>query len=89
MDFEWDDAKSERCHRERGFSFADILPAFIDPLRKIEVDHRVDYREVRFRLYGHVAGRLYVIAYTKRAGAIRIISAHKANARERRKYGSG
>ncbi len=89
MDFEWDKAKSERCRRERGFSFADVLPAFIDPSRKIEVDNRVDYRETRLRLYGHVAGRLYVIVYTERGGVIRIISAHKANARERKKHGGG
>jgi uncharacterized DUF497 family protein len=29
--FEWDDAKNDRCVRDRGFGFADILPAFLDP----------------------------------------------------------
>src|SRR5438045_2370699 len=28
---EWDDAKNDRCVRDRGFGFADILPAFLDP----------------------------------------------------------
>ena len=32
-------------------------------------------------------GRLLVVAYTWRAGTIRIISARKANRRERREYG--
>jgi uncharacterized DUF497 family protein len=45
-------------------------------------------REERFRLYGRVAGRLFVIAYTRRETATRIISARKANARERDRYGA-
>jgi putative transcriptional regulator len=63
---EWDDAKNDRCVRERGFGFADILPAFLDPNRRVEGDGRRDYGEERFRLYGRVAGRLFVIAYTRR-----------------------
>jgi uncharacterized protein len=86
--FEWDDAKSERCVRERGFSFADILPAFLDPNSRVERDDRRDYGEERLRLYGRVAGRLFVIAYTRRETAIRIISARRANARERDRYGA-
>ena len=85
--FEWDDAKSERCVRDRGFGFADILPAFLDPNRRVERDDRRDYGEARFRLYGRVAGRLLVIAYTRRGMVMRIISARKANARERDRYG--
>ena len=74
--------------RERGFGFADILPAFVDPHRLVERDDRQDYGEERFRLYGRVAGRLFVIAYTRRETATRIISARKANARERDRYGA-
>lgn len=86
--FEWDDAKNNRCLRDRGFAFADILPAFLDPNRRVERDDRRDYGEKRFRLYGRVAGRLFVIAYTRRETALRIISARKANARERERYGA-
>ena len=87
--FEWDDAKSERCLRERGFGFADILPAFADPDRRVEHDDRRDYGEDRFRLYGRVAGRLFVIVYAKRGAVARIISARKGNAREGTWYGEG
>jgi uncharacterized DUF497 family protein len=83
--FEWDDAKNDRCVRGRGFGFADILPAFLDPNRRVERDDRRDYG---FRLYGHVEGRLFAIAYTRRETATRIISARKANARERDRYGA-
>jgi uncharacterized DUF497 family protein len=86
--FEWDDAKNDRCVRERGFGFADILPAFLDPNRRMERDDRRDYGEERFRLYGRVAGRLFVIACTRRGIMTRIISAPKANASERDWYGA-
>jgi uncharacterized DUF497 family protein len=89
MEFEWDQAKSERNRRERGFAFADIISAFTDPHRHIEPDDRFDYGEPRFRLYGRVAGRLFVITYTDRAETRRIISARKANDRERKRYGQG
>ena len=85
--FEWDHAKSDRCVQERGFGFADILPAFLDPNRRVERDDRREYGEERFRLYGRVAGRLFVITYTRRERATRVISARKANARERGRYG--
>ena len=87
MEFDWDEAKSDRCLQERGFSFADVIPAFADPDRRVEVDDRRDYGETRYTLYGRVAGRLFVIAYTIRGGGHRIISARKANARETRRYG--
>jgi uncharacterized DUF497 family protein len=86
--FEWDDAENDRCVRDRWFGFADILPAFLDPNRRVERDARRDYSEERFRLYGRVAGRLFVIAYTRRETVTRIISAHKVNARERERYGA-
>jgi hypothetical protein len=86
--FKWDDAKNDRCVRDRGFGFADILPAFLDPNRRVERDLRRDYGEERFRLYSRAAGRLFVIAYTRRGMVTRIISARKANARERERYGA-
>ena len=71
-----------------GSVFADILPAFLDPNRRGERDVRRDYGEERFRLYGRVAGRLFVIAYRRREMVTRIISVRKANARERQRYGA-
>lgn len=82
MEFEWDDNKSQACFIQRGFDFAYVIKAFFDPARVIEPDNRRDYGEKRYRLFGHVDGRLFVIVYTPRNGCIRIISAHKANKRE-------
>jgi uncharacterized DUF497 family protein len=87
MSFGWNEAKSERCLRERGFSFAFVVPAFADPDRRVEIDDRRNYGETRYRLYGRIAGRLFVVVYTMRGRMTWIISARKANARERRRYG--
>jgi len=51
VEFELDPAKSERCLRQRGFSFADVLPAFIDPVHWIEPDLRFDYGGDRYQLF--------------------------------------
>lgn len=82
MEFEWDEAKSQVCFEQRGFDFAYVVRAFFDPCRIIEPDTRHDYGEDRYRLFGYIRGRLYVVIYTLRVGSIRIISAHKANRRE-------
>jgi hypothetical protein len=55
--------------------------------RHVEVDERWHYGEVRYRLYGRIGSRLFVVVYTVRGHAVRIISARKANARERRRHG--
>ena len=57
--FAWNEAKSERCRLERGFSFAFVIPAFGDPDRRIEIDDRRNYGETRYRPYGRIAGRLF------------------------------
>ena len=58
--FAWDEGKSERCLRERGFSFDFVVPAFADPDRQGEIDDRWHHGEKRYRLYGRIEGRLFV-----------------------------
>jgi len=70
----------------RRFNFDYVARAFFDPLRLVELDARHDYGEVRYRLMGKIEERLYVVVYTLRPDAIRIISARKANQREVRHY---
>ena len=86
MDFEWDDDKSEACFAQRGFDFAYAAHAFFDPNRTIQADARRDHGEERYRLSGRIEGRLYVVVYTVRGAAIRIISARKANQRENQQH---
>ena len=56
--------------------------AFLDPHRIVAQDRRWDYGEDRYRLLGTVDGRAYLLVYTVRGSAIRIISARKANPKE-------
>ena len=45
-----------------------------------------DYGEDRYRLLGAIEGRVFVMIYTVRGSALRIISARKANRKEIREY---
>ncbi len=82
MELEWDEAKSQACFLDRGFDFAYAAKAFFDPLRHIRADLRRSYGEARFHLYGRIESRVFVLVYTQRGNATRIISARKANSRE-------
>lgn len=86
MHFEWDDAKSDACFAERGFDFAYAAQAFFDPGRLIQPDVRHGYGEERYQLMGKIEQRLFVLVYTPRHDALRIISARKANHREVKHY---
>ncbi len=86
MDFQWYEDKSTACFRVRGFDFAYAASAFADPDRIIRQDNRFNYGEVRYQLIGRIEGRLYVLIYTPRHNASRIISARKANPREVKRY---
>ena len=85
MHFEWDDSKSETCFRQRGFDFAYAARAFFDPNRLVQADNRRCYGD-RYQLMGMIQQRLFVVIYTPRQDAIRIISARKANQREINRY---
>jgi uncharacterized DUF497 family protein len=86
MDFEWDGAKSDACLERRGFDFAYAIRVFLDPDRLVERDERFDYGEARYRVLGRVGPRLFLVVYTPRGDALRIISARKANAKEVARY---
>ena len=82
VEFEWDDVKNDACFVRRGFDFAYAIRAFFDPHRIVVQDRRRDYGEERYRLLGMIDGRVYVVVYTVRGSAIRIISARKASGKE-------
>lgn len=86
MEFEWDEARNNACFERRGFDFAHAVNAFHDPHRIVVQDRRRDYGEDRYRLLGTVDGRAYVVVYTLRGPAVRIISARKANPKEVAEY---
>ena len=86
MNFEWDEVKSERCFTQRGFDFAYAARAFFDANRVVDSDRRRNYGEQRFQLMGMIERRLFVLVFTPRHNAMRIISARKANQREVKHY---
>ena len=86
MNFEWDEAKSEVCFTKRGFDFAYAARAFFDPSRIVHADTRHSYGEDRYQLTGMIEKRLFVVVYTPRHDAMRIVSARKANQREVKYY---
>ncbi|MGH8138133.1 MAG: BrnT family toxin [Steroidobacteraceae bacterium] len=87
IEFEWDDAKARNNVRKHGVKFDDATTAFYDALSVTipDPDHSVD--ESRFLLIGMtLTGRLVVVSHTDRGRRIRIISARRANRRERASY---
>jgi uncharacterized protein len=66
MEFGWDDAKRRSNLIKHGVDFGDVIPAFIDPDRKIIPDLRTDYGEERYNMYARLDGRLHNITYTMR-----------------------
>lgn len=87
MEFEWDEAKRQSNLEKHGVDFVDVAPILADSPLILE-DNRRDYGEQRCLAFGERNDMLFVVAFTLRNGAFRIISARRANSRERRFYES-
>lgn len=85
MEFEWDEAKRQANIAKHGIDFHDAKAALEDSPVMI-ADDRKNYGERRCIAAGHVKGHMLIVVFTVRNGVFRIISARKANSRERRKY---
>lgn len=81
--FVWDEDKCAANIAKHGIDFADVREMFAGPVL-VSSDTRKEYGEARQIGFGFVRGRLLVVVFTEREhGAIRIISARKANRREK------
>jgi uncharacterized DUF497 family protein len=87
MEFEWDEAKNEWTRRERGFGFDKAALIFDGPVQTA-IDDRRDYGEERLIAIGEVDGDALVVVYTDRGNVRRIISARRANRKERETWQS-
>ncbi|WP_428559487.1 MAG: BrnT family toxin [Solidesulfovibrio sp. DCME] len=85
MEFEWDEAKRQANIAKHGIDFYDAKAALEGDPMMLE-DDRMDYGERRCIAAGEVKGHMLIVVFTIRDGVFRIISARKANSRERRKY---
>lgn len=89
MQFEWDEAKDLTNQHKHGINFELASLVFFDPLRIERYDGRENYGEDRWITIGLVEPALLYVVYTLRGDddeIIRLISARKANAQERRSY---
>lgn len=85
-EFDWDEEKNASNIRKHGIDFRDATRIF-DGYVLSSVDARFDYgeyREVSIGMIGEVVS--LTVVHTDRAGRTRIISATKANRRERARY---
>ncbi|MDR9404253.1 MAG: BrnT family toxin [Halothece sp. Uz-M2-17] len=85
LEFDWDEGKRQSNLQKHGVDFEDITPIFeTDSVQWI--DNRKNYGEERVNVLGEVEGDIFFVTYTKRNTKYRLISARRANSRERRKY---
>jgi uncharacterized DUF497 family protein len=82
MQFEWDEAKHEWTRRSRGLGFDVAARIFEGPTFEVP-DERRDYGELRMVALGAVEEEVLVVVYTDRSDVRRIISARRANRKER------
>lgn len=89
MQFEWDEAKDLTNQHKHGINFELASLVFFDPLRIERYGGRENYGEDRWITIGLIEPALLYVVYTLRGDddeIIRLISARKANAQERRSY---
>lgn len=91
MIFEWDADKAEANLNKHGIRFEMAAKVFLDAASVTVIDDRFDYGEERRVTYGRIYDRLCVVVWVEdlERGVIRIISARKANARERKRHDNG
>lgn len=88
MNFEWDAEKAQKNSEKHGVRFEIATLAFCDPDRVKVTDDRFDYGEKRLVTFGLIENRLFAVVHVddEASQTIRIISARKANKRERERH---
>ena len=88
MQFEWDRSKNEKNILKHGIDFRAAARVFDDPHFIVNEDDRHNYGETRYQIIGAVDphGVLLVVYTERHENKVRIISARKANKKERHLY---
>ena len=92
MNFDWDNNKNQSNIAKHGISFEEAIAIFDDPNILNYEDTRFNYGETRFVSIGQIIlvtqekTVIIVVIHTQRNQTIRLISARKANERERKRY---
>ena len=85
MEFEWDPAKHERNLRARGIGFDEAALIFEGEVITWP-DMRTDYGEARINAIGEADGKVPCVVFTLRGEVIRIITAWRANRKDRQTW---
>jgi uncharacterized DUF497 family protein len=81
--FEWDENKNQANRQKHKISFESAQYIFLDPNAKQKFDRDEDRRHIIGKVLNIV---VVLVVYTERNGKIRIISARRANKKERILY---
>ena len=84
MEFEWDEAKRLANIEKHAVDFRDVPLAFDDA--HLVAPARETTHEHRWLMIGRLDGRCVVIIFTRRDGAVRVISMRRARDDERKRY---
>ena len=82
---EWDEGKRQAVLRDRKVDILEAALIFEGPTLEA-VDDRNSYGEERFKALGEVDGKYFVVIFTWRGAARRIITAWKAGRHDRKRY---
>jgi len=90
LHFEWDRRKALANAAKHGVTFVEAKSVFGDSLASTVDDPRHSREEIRYVAFGQSDwGNYLAVMFTERGDAIRIISARRMTARERREYEEG
>jgi uncharacterized DUF497 family protein len=85
--FDWDREKERGNFRKHAVTFAEAQTVFDDDLARIEDDPDHSFGEHREMIIGYSRqGRLLMVSFVQREETIRLISARRAEARERNRH---
>jgi uncharacterized protein len=85
MSYEWDPNKARSNYKKHGVRFADAAGVFEDE-NAITIPDKHEHKERFITIGMDFLSRILVVVYTFRNIVIRIISARKATAREKKMY---
>ena len=81
MKFEWDEAKSRANREKHGLDLAEACALWDAPVYVLESHHPTETRKLAL---GTIAGKHWTVIFTLRGGKIRLISARRSRADERK-----
>ena len=85
MECEWDDSKNETNFEKHGIDF-ELAQEIFQGSFISKIDDQREYGEMRFLALGTLGEFILLVVYTMRGRNVRIISARRANKKERSVY---